>query len=469
MQNPSNAAEVRKVIEERLDALESMKGGVKETVTVEWRGSQLAVPVISMPVNILHYNPDTRRIRAQRSMDSAREQDLKSDPYGPAAQHYLDELLRGDPADPAKVDPSFVGLKEDLQAYGQNDPGIITRAGVLINGNTRRAALKEIGQENMRVGVLPPDAGHADLESIELSLQLRKDHRRDYSFMNFLLAVDESAASGQLPAIIQSAFRIKPTTYERSRWILGFVRDAITRSDVSLDKGQHVALRLVDFEAHQGKLEELYRAYCVLKPKSPDQAEALREQRLLALILEKSKTDLRLIEPDFVKRYMESHMPAPVAAAPQRIPGTSMTVAGPSQEVQALRQLTTSVLRAQSVKRSSAATPQESTNAATLLGNLDKSLIRALDNAGKQARVQKRRIAAADRVSDACDDLAFAVQAIAEARATNNFVEEDLEDALLNLKLTLDKLAAIVVRGSDSKSEVIDWLRSFGKPSGRDG
>jgi hypothetical protein len=468
IQNPPNLKEIRAVIEERLAAVENTRG-VKETVTVEWRGSQLAVPVISMPVNLLHYNPDTHRIRAQRSADSAREQVLKDDPYNPAAQRYLHDLLMGDPADPMKTDPSFVALKEDLQEYGQNDPGIITRAGVLINGNTRRAALKELGQENMRVGVLPPDAGHADLESIELSLQLRKDHRREYSFMNFLLAVDERAADGQPAAVIQSAFRMKATTYERSRWILSLIRDAIKRSEVAVDKGQPVALRLVDFEAHQGKLEELYRAYCALRLKSPDEAEALREQRLLALILEKSKTDLRLIEPDFVKRYMPSHMPRPAAAPSQKIPGTSITVPGPSQEVQALRELTTTALQARSVKRAPVSTPQDITTATNLLGELDKSLVKALDNAGKQARVQKRRIAAADRVSDASDDLALAVQSIAEARATGNFVEEDLEEALQNLRVMLDKLAAIVVRDADSKSEVFDWLRSLGKPTNRAG
>jgi hypothetical protein len=341
---------------------------------------------------------------------------------------------------------------------------------VLINGNTRRAALKEIGQDHMRVGVLPPDAGHADLQSIELSLQLRKDHRRDYSFMNFLLAIDERVTSGQQPAAVQSDFRMKASTYERSRWILDFVRDAIKRSEVSVANGKFVSIRLVEFETHQGKLEELYRAYCALKPKSPDEAEALREQRLLALVLEKSKTDLRLIEPDFVKRYMPTYMPAPAAVPSQKIPGTSITVSGPSPEVQAIRQLTTSVLQAQSIKHASAAaTPAEVTKATALLGALEVSLVKALDNAGKQVRVQKRRIAAADRVSDACDDLDFAVAAISEARGTGNFVVEDLDEALLNLKSSLDKLCAMVSRGPDSTSEGIVWLRSLGTTSARDG
>jgi hypothetical protein len=404
---PPNADHVRKVVEERLGALEGIRGA-QETVTVEWRGQPNHIPVISMPVDLLHFNPDTHRIRAQRSMDPVRERELETNPFGESTQNYLHELLMGDPTDPSTIDPSFIALKDDLHEHGQSDPGIITRSGVLINGNTRQAALKELGQKNIRVGVLPPDAGHDDLQSIELSLQLRKDHRRDYSFMNFLLAIDERAVAGELAVNIQSDFHIKATTYERSRWILEFVREAIERSRVNGANGKTLAMRLVDFESHQGKLEELYRTYISLKAKSPDQAEALREQRLMAIVLNKSKTDLRLIEHDFVQRYMKSALTG-VTAAPTtgvKIPGTSITVPGPSQEVQALRQLTTNVLRAKSVALAPAAAPaEEVTQANELLGNLDESLVKGLDHAGKQGRVVKRRFAPADRLSDACDDL----------------------------------------------------------------
>lgn len=250
--SPPNAEDVRKLVEERLTALDSMKGA-QETVTIEWRGQSKYIPVVSMPVDLLHYNPDTHRIRAQRSVDPAREHELEKDPYGALAQSFLHQLLMGDPTDPAKVDPSFVALKDDLCLHGQTEPGIITRAGVLINGNTRQAALKVLGQKYIRVGVLPPDASYDDIQSIELSLQLRRDHKREYSFVNFLLAIDERTVGGQLPANIQSDFRIKAATYERSRWILAFIRDAIDRSSVDGPDGQKLSLRLIDFGMCQQK------------------------------------------------------------------------------------------------------------------------------------------------------------------------------------------------------------------------
>ena len=472
---PPNADDVRRVVEERLAALDGSTG-VQETVTVEWRGQQRSLSVISMPVELLAYNPATHRVRAQRSLDPARDRDLDTDPFGPAGQAYLHHLLMGDPADPSKIDPSFEALKDDLQAHGQSEPGIITRAGVLINGNTRRAALKVLGQEHIRVGVLPPDAGHDDLQSIELSLQLRKDHRRDYSFMNFLLAVDERVAAGRPTNEILADFRMKATTFERSRWILAFVREAIERSQAPDAKGGVVAMRLVDFESDQGKLEELYRAYNALKTKSPDEAEALREQRLLAIALGKSKTDVRLIEPDFAERYMKRALPD--AAAPSagiKIPGTSIVADAPSQRVEALRSLTDQVLKARAVELApGAVAPEVLTEATSTLGDMVAELDGALAQAGKQGRIIKKKFAAADRLADANEDLELAQAAIADARATGNFDPDDLDEALSAMRSNLGKIAVLIARGpapagnESSRSEGLAWLTAVANLSSGD-
>jgi hypothetical protein len=460
-----NEDDVRKIVGERLAAVEAAKS-MQETVTVEWRGTQIHVPVISMPVGLLHYNPGTHRLRAQITTNAKLERDVQDNPYGMSAQNYLHQLLMGDPAEPSKTDPTFLALKEDLRDHGQRDPGIITRTGVLINGNTRRAALKELGNPDMRVGVLPSDAGLEDLQSIELSLQLRKDHKREYSFMNFLLAIDERAVAGHLATRIQSDFRIKPSTYERCRWILETVRDAIKRSEYTNDKGEQISLRLIDFETHQGKLEELYRAFQTLAPKSKEEAEALKEQRLMALALNKSKTDLRLIEPKFADRYMKSSLPAVDIPPPKMVPGTTISVPGPSKEVLSLRALTTQVLRARSMSTAGGGSLSPTgVQAGQFLKKIDEELDSALDRAGKQGRIQKRRLAAVDRIGDACDDLDLAVAAVAEARATGNFDVEDVEEKLLTLKTALEKLAAIVLRGTDGDGDGVAWLRTVARDS----
>ena len=459
---PRNASDIRNMVETRLAAIVA---GLQETVTVEFRDRPQAIPVISMPVGLLYYNPDTHRIRAQRSTDPVREHGLESDPFGQAGQDYLHQLLMGDPKDPTQVDPRFDALKEDLSEHGQSEPGIITRSGILVNGNTRRAALKELGQENIRVGVLPSDAGIEDVRSVEMSLQLRKDHKRDYSFMNLLLAMEERVDLGHLAGKIQRDFRIREKTYNQYRWILGFVLETIERSKVDGTDGRSMALRLVDFETHQGKLEEICRAYTALKAKSSDQAEALKEQRLLALVLEKSKTDLRLIDADFSQRYMKEALPtvAPPAGPSRLIPGTAIAAAPPNQDLQALRELTTKVLRAKSVSNAAAGgAVSEVASANEFLGNIETSVVKALDLAGKQGRILKRRLAPVDRISDAREDLELAAASVAEARATSSFDPTDLDDVLVALKTTLEKLAVTVTRGPVMEGDGLAWLREVG-------
>jgi hypothetical protein len=458
---PQNAAEVRRIVEERLNALESA-GSVPETVTIDWRGGQRSVPVITMPVELLSYNPSSHRIRAQRSIKPDLEREVERDPFSAKSQDYLAELLKCDPTDPNKIDPSYVALKEDLKTHGQSEPGIITRFGMLVNGNTRQAALKELAHKHIRVGVLPPDTSIDDIQAIELALQLRKDHKRDYSFMNLLLAIDERRGK-QLAADIQREFRIRSNTYDRCCWILDFVRDAIKRSSVEID-GSIFSLSLADFEAHQGKLEELHRGYQALKKKAPDDAEAFRELRLLALALGKSKTDLRLIEADFSKRFMPNVVPPSKEKPAAKIPGLDIEVPGTSPEVEALKAFATQHLRAKAIVANHSRTSKaHAEKASELLKATDEALDKGLDHAGRQARLIKKRLAAVDWVSDACDKLQSAVAAVAEARASNTFEPTDIDDALLTLKAQIMKLSVIVTRGSDSNSEGILWIKSVGQ------
>ena len=389
IQRPANYEHVREVVESRLDSARR-EGGVHETVTVEWRTTQTSLPVITMPTNLLSFNPLTHRIRAQRTIDPARNEELDRDPYGETAQRYLHSLLAGDPTDPSKEDTSFAALKQDLKEHGQTEPGIITRDGVLINGNTRCAALRDLSEEHIRVGVLPSDAGLDDLQSIELSLQLRRDLKRDYSFMNFLLAIDERRIAGRPAAEIQRDFRIRPSTYERAVWIFSFVQEAIERSAVEINDGRKISLRLIDFESDQGKLEELYRVYASRRTKNPDEAEAVREQRLMALVLDKSKTDLRLIDHDFSDLYLKDIVPQESERYPDaatNYPRDKFSAPAPNPKIAALRAYTTSLLQAKAVQKAGEiVTPPEIAQAGAWLGKARTAVDEGLDKAGSRPR-----------------------------------------------------------------------------------
>src|SRR5690606_16688683 len=113
-------------------------------VTVDWRGQQKHLIVITMPVGMLYFNPDTHRIRAQKTLDPERNTILEELPWSEDAQQYLHKLLTCKPSDPNSIDPDFIALRDELDQFGQKEPGIITPDGILVDGNTRCAALREL-------------------------------------------------------------------------------------------------------------------------------------------------------------------------------------------------------------------------------------------------------------------------------------------------------------------------------------
>ncbi|MEU3185862.1 transcriptional regulator [Streptomyces sp. NPDC006923] len=461
---PPLAAENKELVEQRLKEL-AAGSGLQETLTVEWRTRPLVVQVIDMPVESLYYNPGTHRIRAQRTFDPARDQLLDADPWTDESQDYLRHLLQADPSDPAKRDKDFEELKSSLKDFKQNDPGLITRDGILVNGNTRAAALRELGVAYIRVGVLPDDCTWADVNAVELSLQLRHDTRRPYSYINRLLTIEEEVGAGRDLADIARGFRIRKDTAAQDLWVLSCLQDLTERS-----KSGQAQLRLMDFEGAQERLRELHRAYSKMSKVSMEKADLLKESRLAAIVLEFSKTDLRLIEADFRTRYLEQRLPEDLKAAPgetaeRKIPGINRAVRPAVPGVAAARAFTDTVLRAKAVERAvdivSAAEHQQ---AAAVFQQAHRALEDALEPAGKDARVRKRKQAAPDRLNDACQDIDQCITDMALARASRSLDEETFDEAVLKLKASLDKLAHAAAQSIEVPGDGVAWLLDALRP-----
>lgn len=457
---PPLGQENQLLVEQRLKEARQV-GGVLETVTVEWRGKPLHVEVIDMPVASLYYNPKTHRIRAQRSHDPARDHGLNQDPWSAESQDYLDFLLKALPADPSKPDPDFQGLLESLRDFKQNDPGLITHEGVLVNGNTRRAALKQLGVVNIRVGILPRSCTWDDINAVELSLQLRKDHRRDYSYINRLLAIDEQLAIGRLREEIAREFRIRKDTCDQDMWILSQLKDLIERS-----REGEARLRLLDFEEAQEKLRELHRRYekdCGAGSK--DKADLLKENRLAAIALDFSKTDIREIDHKFRNQYLNQHLPAsfqgvePTIPASVTIPGLNRSVKSAGADVAAARILTDSILKAKAVEVAGGrVSVTRITEASQFVSEIRTAFTEAVDAAKQASRIRKRRQAAPDRIADACQDIEQCVTDLVMARASNNLDEEAFDEAVQALRATLSKLALESSRSIRFPGEGVSWL-----------
>lgn len=462
---PPEAVGNRELVAQRLKELHDGRG-VPETLTVEWRGKPTHIEVIDMPVEILRYNPGTHRIRAQRAYDPARDQALTEDPWSPESQAYLHYLLKALPSDPSKTDKAFEDLAASLREYQQNEPGLITREGILVNGNTRRAALKELGRPSMRVGILPESCEWSDIHAVELSLQLRPDTRRDYSYINHLLALEEQVKLGKpLPEIARNFHTTTPTC-DRDLWILAQLRDLLSRSATSTG-----SLRLMDFEEAKEKCFELYRAYSTESARNRERADLMKEGRLAAIVLEFAKTDIRYIRPDFHERFLDQRLPANLRPAPTQetsavaIPGLGRTVQAAGAGVTAAKALTDSLLRAKAAKAlGTTASVEEQTAAAKLFESAHKVFDEALEFAGKDFRLRKKRLAAPDRVTDACKDLEQCVTDLVLARGNGSLDEGAFDDALLQLRTIMLRVAVEGGKSVPLPGEGLTWLnRAVGR------
>jgi len=141
------------------------------------------------------------------------------------------------------------------------------------------------------------------------------------------------------------------------------------------------------------------------------------------------------------------------------IPGTKIPAQGSSPKVEALRAIVTEVLKARAIELAPSAVSAEATKTAIdSLSTIGDELETGLDQAGRTGRLVKKRFAAVDRLSDANDDLQLTLDAVAEARATNTFNAEDLDEQLLDLREHLISLALMVARGPSREGEGLAWL-----------
>ncbi|MHA7298822.1 hypothetical protein [Pseudarthrobacter sp. MDT3-1] len=455
---PPKGEEIKAVIDQRLK-LAMTEVGAK--VTIDWRGELRHLYVISVPVDILYFNPDTHRVRAQRTLDPERDRAIEEDPWGQVAQNYLHDLLRQRPANPDQTDPDYTALMDELDDVGQREPGIVTPHGILVDGNTRAAALIDLGEQNIRVGVLPEDTSRKDINAVELSLQLRKDRRRDYSYINRLIAIDEELGRGRTEADVAKDFTIKLATLQRDRWVYALILDAIDRSKTA----DGAALRLIDFEQHQEKLRELHRDFSKLSMTDSDAAKTLMQSRLAMVLLDYPKTSLRLAEADFHTRYLDSRLPEDLRPNVQgsykvSVPGIPGAIL-PSQSraSAAAEALTNQLLRAKAVASDGRSTnPEEIARASAVMKQARSTFDVAVKLAGQNAELVKRQTAVPERLTDAADYVSQCASEFAEAKAKRALDDEAFDDALIVLRDSLETLARQAGRTYPAPGEGVAWL-----------
>jgi len=278
----------KQAIESAHERWKSLPEAARRTMTVDFQGQAMVLPVITVNPAVALLNHDNYRLAAQLQDHPERDTILTA-PLSTDAQGSLAKLL-------SQTD-DFKKLKQQLSDLGQKEPGLITSDGLLVNGNTRAVALKELGVTGLMVGLLPTNVSNEDVLDLQVQLQMVMLVHQDYSFTNQLLLIERlSENQADDDAIIRRLGK-KPTTKSRSelaqkRRILRLIREI--RELHSVAKLPYSA-----FDDRSELLQDLDRDYEEQKNIDFVEAENLKWTRVGAMFFGLTKDQVRSMGSTF--------------------------------------------------------------------------------------------------------------------------------------------------------------------------
>lgn len=264
-------------------ALEVYKvNGLIRTETIEYRGVATNLEVVTISPEIPLLNPGNSRLRGQL-LEHPQYISVTTDPYLPESQKILANLLSST--------EKFGELKKQIEDWKQQEPGIISRDGLLVNGNTRLTAIRQLGLHGFDVAVLPEDATGDDFFAIEMSLQLRKLVHQDYTFTNVLLLVDNYLKrTGNEQATI-NAMQWKRDGKKKLRLYLGYL--------TLVDEIRKMNPRL-KYEFFDNRAEFIRNLHDEVANLPASDAEKLKNTRIMGLFLGLNKDEIRETDEFFL-------------------------------------------------------------------------------------------------------------------------------------------------------------------------
>lgn len=163
----------------------ALKSPVRFEAFYDFRSTKYDLPVVRINIDLPVYRMENFRTytdqheyiakEKQSANFFARGQELESVQQ---VQHAL--LLR---LAKKGVSESVVPVIEVLEKEGQRESILITASGVVVNGNRRLAAMRELAMTHVDAMVLPADASAEEIVDIEASLQGKPETKLDYDWI----------------------------------------------------------------------------------------------------------------------------------------------------------------------------------------------------------------------------------------------------------------------------------------------
>lgn len=172
-----------------------------------YKGAYRELPIIEVPVEFLLYRADNGRlITTLQGIESTKGLEpgyFRHNQENPQVQQELHRLLLNMAQDPRGP------IYNELQYQGQQtDPLLISVHGLVVNGNRRLAAMRDLlaqdgakyqGFSQARAAVLPLEAEEQDFEYVEAALQLAPETKLAYTWVNRRLKLRRQRDELHLP------------------------------------------------------------------------------------------------------------------------------------------------------------------------------------------------------------------------------------------------------------------------------
>ena len=181
--------------QERVQYLIARQGSSsdKRILLPAWPRPDKELRQVDLEVTWVRFSTLNHRTRSEQ-MRIAHQQNrpdlFTADPNGEEAQTQQYRILADQ--------EGFEDLKADLKARGQQQPAVVTAEGVLINGNRRTAALRSLFRDEdhqpsryVSCLVLPADANIREIVDLETELQIAREFKEDYTWVNEALLIEE--------------------------------------------------------------------------------------------------------------------------------------------------------------------------------------------------------------------------------------------------------------------------------------
>jgi hypothetical protein len=390
-------------------------------------------------------NHRTKAEQLREIKNSGNPDQFSSDPLGTLAQNAQYKILRSQ--------SGFEDLKSDLKERGQHEPAIVTAEGVLINGNRRAAALRSLFADDNHMAaryvqclVLPEDATTEELVDLETELQIARDFKEDYSWVNEALLIEE------LYDRCNKNFQAVATRMHRE------VSDIQSRYDrlqqlnqlIQLSNGAYLH---VDFGEKETPFEELAKH---VRNKRPDEADGVRAAYFLGTLADVNYRDLRHLRRADAAQLVRIELERDPGLRPLLEHADALDSAQSADPLDALlgdRDTSTGItsvlsLLAQKRRDETIKIPD---GPELQVDGLFSTIKSAITTAAVEAKAEQTDQEAVDepltRIRKALREIQLATAALPKAQSYNEFDQAEVTTQVEALRVALTQLEAALVKG----------------------